>query len=178
MSRVVCLLRGINVGGRNKLAMTHLRALIEGLGASSVSTYIQSGNIVFDFTRGAPAMLEKELSKVIDDSAGFAPSIFILKASSFVDILDANPFAEKCEEPKSLHVMFLRARPAAAKMKLVRDTLITSEEIANGPRAIYFFAPDGIARSKAAETISRMFPEGTMRNWRTCLAIKDMAIAS
>jgi len=64
MTVYVALLRGVNVGGRGKVDMRELKKQFEELGCSDVSTYINSGNVIFRDRRGAP-MLTRELEKVL-----------------------------------------------------------------------------------------------------------------
>ncbi len=62
----VALVRGINLGARNKVAMAALRELVEGLGAEDVATYVQSGNVVFRSRDAAAAVtkaIERELGR-------------------------------------------------------------------------------------------------------------------
>ncbi len=73
MPRWVLLLRGINVGGKNKLPMADLKSLLAELGASDIVTYIQSGNAVFSASGLSPQIFSKKLSKAISDTHGFAP---------------------------------------------------------------------------------------------------------
>src|SRR5690242_8827297 len=77
MNTYIALLRGINVGGNNKLPMRALTSLLEEMEFRNVKTYIQSGNVVFQSERTDIAALEKEISAAIKKSHGFAPQIFI-----------------------------------------------------------------------------------------------------
>ncbi|MCB0093014.1 MAG: DUF1697 domain-containing protein, partial [Caldilineaceae bacterium] len=75
MNTYIALLRGINVGGNNKLPMKELAALLDGLGLQNVKTYIQSGNVVFQSERADVAALSQEISAAIGQSHGFTPAI-------------------------------------------------------------------------------------------------------
>ena len=72
MATHVALLRGINVGGRNKVAMADLREIMASLGHTDVATYIQSGNVVFSTDREDTATVAADIEKAVEDRAGRA----------------------------------------------------------------------------------------------------------
>ena len=107
----VALLRGINVGGKNKLPMADLAAMFREAGCSDVRTYIQSGNVVF---RAGPALagdIPSLISASIMDQFGYRVPVVTRTASEFQEIVQANPFAETGSEANKLHVMFLADLP-------------------------------------------------------------------
>ena len=111
MNTYIALLRGINVGGNNKLPMRELVSLLEGLGLQNVKTYIQSGNIVFQSEQADPAQLSKAITGAIRQGHGFAPYALILDSQALQAAMAANPFPEGEAEPKSLHLFFMDASP-------------------------------------------------------------------
>jgi len=163
---------GVKVGGANKLPMKDLREIAEAAGASSTKTYIQSGNLVFDLSKGTIAAFSKTLRAGVKKAYGFEPSIFSIDLKSYRVVLNKNPFADA--DPSKIHLMFSDQIPSTA-LKAVKERLITTEQLEAAATAIYFFAPDGVARSKAAEQLVRGFSQGTMRNWRSCLKIEESA---
>lgn len=176
MRVLIALLRGINVGGCNKLAMKDLRSIVEALGASDVSTYIQSGNVVFRTTKTASAF-EKKLKPAIEAQAGFAPEVIALDLPSLRTVIENNPFDMSDRDPSRLYITFLKANADKGKLRDVEKRLSSGEQVAAIGAAVYFDAPDGVARSKAAEALGRAYPGGTTRNWRTCLKLEEMAAA-
>ena len=78
--RYVALLRGINLGARNKLAMSDLRALVEAAGGKDVQTYVQSGNVVFA-TGAATGRLERELADAILQAHGLDVPVLVRSAA-------------------------------------------------------------------------------------------------
>ena len=110
----IALLRGINVGGKNRLPMKELAALFVDAGCEDVRTYIQSGNVVF---RTGPAGGE-EISSVISASIlsrfGYRIPVITRTAREFQEIVRANPFLEAGAETDKLHVMFLAELPESA----------------------------------------------------------------
>ncbi len=175
MPAFIVLLRGINVGGRNKLPMKALRDIVEAAGGGDVATYIQSGNVVFSAPKGASAAFEKKISTGIEKTFGFKPDVFVLGQAAFEKVLKNNPFAAECEDASKLHVMFLRQAADRKALRPVEELLANGERIKAVGAALYFDAPEGIGRSKAAEKLVRVSENGTMRNWRTCLKLQEMA---
>ncbi len=178
MNTYIGLLRGINVGGNNKLPMKELVVLLQGLGLQQVKTYIQSGNVVFQSDRTDCAALCREITAAIDKSHGFAPQLFILTIAELQAAIAANPFPEGENEPKSLHLFFLDATPANPDWQKVEALKAPNERFALIGKVFYLHAPDGIGRSQLAEKFNRGWGVGiTARNWRTVSEIAQMAAA-
>ena len=174
--RYVALIRGINVGGRNPVAMTDLRAALEGAGFDSVSTYIQSGNVLFR-TTAAAASLESKIEKLLEARFGIPLLVVVRSHAQIRTLIDSAPdgFGAK---PKTYHsdVIFLK-RPLTSKqaMKVVdlRDGVDRSHP---GPGVIYF------ERLSARRTESRMsrivgkpeYKQMTIRNWATTTKLLEL----
>lgn len=175
MPTLIALLRGINVGGHHKLPMKELARALESLGASQVRTYIQSGNAVFHVAQGTPAALGERLSAEIERRQGFAPAVQVLRAAEFARILQANPFADEVDDPRTLHVAFLAAKPKEPDLAALEAALRPSERYHLSDRAFFLHAPEGIARSKAAAGVERWLGVPmTVRNWRTCRKVAQL----
>jgi len=177
MAILIALLRGVNVGGHNKLPMQALRSITEAQGASDVSTYIQSGNIVFRSSKASAASFPKKLRAAINKGFGFEPDILMIDRDKLGAVIKGNPFAAIGDDPSKLHVVFLTQPADKKRLKEVEALLSDEEQVKAVRSAIYFHAPAGVGRSKAAEKLGRMFSDGTMRNWRTCLKLEEMADA-
>lgn len=165
----VLLLRGINVGGHRKLPMKELSAILEGLGAVDVQTYIQSGNVVLtgDLSNDA-------ISDAIEVAKGFRPLVMLLNAADFQRIAKVNPYPEATSEGKSLHIWFLTA-PAHFDDVTAQALAKDNERFHVTERAVYLHAPDGIGRSKLAEKLERLAGvPTTARNWNTIAKLLEM----
>jgi uncharacterized protein (DUF1697 family) len=174
MTAYVALLRGINVGGNNKLPMIDFRELLEEVGCKDVATYIQSGNAVFKHKKTAADLSEK-ISAAVHANFGFRPSVMVLTASNFADIAAANPFLVDVSEPKHLHVWFLGTEAVDADTDRLDDTATDSEKYLLTDSAFYLHAPDGIGRSKLGAGVERCLGvAATARNWRTVSKIGEM----
>lgn len=176
MNTYIGLLRGINVGGNNKLPMKDLVALLEGLGMQKVKTYIQSGNVVFQCERTDRAALSQAITAAIKGQYGFAPAILLLDADELKAAMAANPFPEGEENHKTLHFFFLDAPPANPKLEALEQLRTENERFQLINKVFYLHAPDGIGRSKLAESVGKGWGVTiTARNWRTVETMLEMA---
>ncbi len=171
MNQYVLLLRGINVGGHNKLPMKDLREILEALGYESVKTYIQSGNVVLS-AKTTPD--ELAITTAIEKEFGFSPRILAIPGEQFEAVAEANPYRDEDLDGKFLHVWYL-AGPAAADMDGIEARKGPNERFTLSEDALYLCAPDGIARSKLANDIEKLLGvEGTGRNLNTVRKLMKM----
>jgi len=178
MNTYIALLRGINVGGNNKLPMKELVTILEGLALQQVKTYIQSGNVVFQCERADKALLSNEISAAIDACYGFSPAILLLAIAELATAMAANPFPEAEDEPKSLHLFFMDQAPQAPDLDALEAIKTENEWFTLIDKVFYLHAPDGIGRSKLAEKIGRGWQVTiTARNWRTVCKVMELAKA-
>ena len=107
MATHIALLRGINVGGRNKVAMADLRDVVAGLGHTGVSTYIQSGNVLFSSDEADTEALSRALEEAIAARLGVKPSVIVLSRDDLARVVRDNPYAGE-PNPKLVHAVFFR----------------------------------------------------------------------
>lgn len=176
MNTYIALLRGVNVGGHNKLPMRELAQTLSALGLRDVRTYIQSGNVVFRSEEVDPAALSRQITAAIEQSRGFAPGAIVLERDSLRAAMAANPFPEAEADHKSLHLFFLDDGPAHPDLEALEAVRAANERFALINRVFYLHAPDGVGRSKLAEKAGRGWGVAiTARNWRTVSAIMALA---
>jgi uncharacterized protein (DUF1697 family) len=183
MNTYIALLRGINVGGRNSLPMKELATLLEGLGLTSVTTYLASGNVIFqsdtidvDRLTGADS-LTGAISAAIGRSHGFTPQLLIRSRQQLKEAIAANPFPEAESQPRTLHLFFLEAPPAEPDLASLQAIKADTERFKLVDAVFYLHAPDGIGRSKLAARAEKLLGvPATARNWRT--VSKVMALAN
>lgn len=178
MSAYVALLRGINVGGHHKVPMADLRALCETLGLTDVSTYIQSGNIVFA-SEATEADLTRELSEAITDRFGFEIPVVVRGAAELTTAAEAAPLAHLDVEEKLLHVAFLTASPSSEAVRAFDLTRYAPDMVVVRGRDAYVAYPNGSGRSKLTlDVIERALGgPATARNWRTVQKLNEMVAA-
>ena len=184
MARYLALLRGINVGGRNKLAMSDLRALAAGLGHEDVATYIQSGNLVFGSDRAtanAAEALANELEREIAAQLSVRPAVVVVSAPELRQIIEANPFPD-APDPRQVHAVFRRREvdeaghaAVAAAVRAARAAGSEDNAVIVG-RTLYLSTPGGFGRSDLAAQLSRSAAQaaGTARNWATVTRLMTM----
>ena len=167
MNVYLALLRGINVGGHNKLAMADFRSLLRELGCAEVSTYIQSGNAVFRHRAPADEIASK-IEAAIDKHFGFRPTVQVLDRDEVATIAAANPFDPSMAEANRIHISFLAQQPAVNAEEMLRQKQAGSERFHLADNALYLLAPDGIARSRLARDAERCLgASATGRNLKT-----------
>lgn len=170
------LLRGINVGGRNKLPMRDLAALFVEVGCEDVRTYIQSGNVVFrappELTDGLPA----QITAAIAASHGFQIPVVMRTASDFDRIFRSNPFLAAGADPAKLHVGFLADTPDSARVAALNPDRSPPDAFAVCGNEIYLHFPAGVARSKLDNAYfdRTLNTVCTIRNWRTVGKLHEM----
>jgi uncharacterized protein (DUF1697 family) len=174
----VGLLRAVNVGGKNLVAMANLRALLEELGFKNVTTLLQSGNVVF----GAPAQdavkLEGRLEAAVLKSLGVTTTFIVRSAPEWKEIVAGNPFADAArDDPGHLVVMPLRAAPARAAVAILVAAISGREQVQVIGRTLYAVYPDGIGRSRLTIALieRKLNTRGTARNWNTVVKLAAAA---
>ena len=177
MTAMICLVRGVNVLGRNQIKMDALRALCVSLKLCNPQTYIQSGNVVFQAKQGDPAKLAARIESAIEKKHGFRPDVVLRTASEMRDVIARNPFANRDGiEPSKLIVTFLATEPKAETRTALLALQPDPEEMHMNAREIYVYFPDGMGRSKFAALLARKLKnKGTARNWNTTMKLLEMA---
>ena len=171
----VALLRGINVGGRNRVAMAALREVVESLGHTDVATYIQSGNVVFTSAETGPATLAATLEEAIGGQLGVRPKVVVLSCRALARVVADNPFPQQ-DNPRLVHVVFWNGPLGPEEVAAVDAARRRSRELGSRDEAqvegstLYLHTPDGFGRSELAAQLTRMGggrTAGTARNWAT-----------
>ncbi len=181
MPSYVALLRGINVGGRNKVAMPDLRQLATGLGLADIATYIQSGNLLFTSPQTDAISLADALEREIDGRLGVRPAVVVVCRDELARAIAGNPFPDETN-PRALHAVFRRDEmPADAVAAVARAVQRAKEkgspdDAAVVGRTLYLRTPDGLGRSELAAQLSRSSAQaaGTARNWATVTKLMSM----
>ena len=173
-SHFVALLRGINVGGRNKVSMPELKSSLASLGLEDVVTYIQSGNVVFRSPTGDRKELAARMERQIAEAFGVSPTVLLRTPSELVKIADGNPFLKaEADHSKQLHVVFLGGRPSADAVAQLDPGRSPPDEFSVRGSEIYLHLPNGSGRSKLTLDYfeRRLGLAATARNWNTLLKL-------
>lgn len=178
MTVYVALLRGINVGGHNKLAMADLRATATACGFGDVQTYIQSGNVVFTARLGAAKVATRFHDAILAES-GVDSRVVLRTAADLGAIVADNPFLARGVDTKLVHVSFMYEE-STPTLDAVDAKIYAPDEVEVLGAHAYLHTPDGMGQSKLAnESMMRKLGiEGTARNWRTVTMLAEMAAAT
>jgi len=173
----VALLRGVNVGGHNKLPMAELRKLLTNLGFADVATYIQSGTAVFSSDMPREEIAE-DIATGIEGSFGFSTDVILRSLSEFQNAIRQNPFEQAAADPKTLHLFFLAAPVSQFNAEGLTRFATNGEEFHLCDQVFYLYTPNGFGRSKIGAKIAGYFDIAlTGRNLRSCLKIQALAEA-
>jgi uncharacterized protein (DUF1697 family) len=173
----VCLLRGVNLGPRRRVDMKALGEVFARLGHQDVTTYVQSGNVVFTGRKARPTTLARAIEKQIAEDLGVDATALVLTAEELADVADANPFLGAGADPTTLHVTFLSDEPDAKGLERVDPAGFAPDEFRVRGREVYLRCPNGYGRSKLNnafwEKTARV--AATTRNWRTVTKLRELA---
>lgn len=169
-ARHVALLRGINLGPTRKVPMAELRGLAEGLGWTGVSTYVNSGNLLFT-AAGPEELLAAALSAALADRFGFAVPVAVRSADELRAAVAATPFPDG--DPKRVCVCFLRQAPDDAARERLLAAARGDERVEVIGRELHLHFPDGQADSVLASRLIALVGQevATTRNLSTGRAL-------
>ncbi len=178
MAVIISMLRGVNVGGHNKIKMEALRALYESMKLRDAQTYVQSGNVIFRTDERDIARLAKRIEDGIERNFGFRPNVILRTAAEMREVVVRNPFAKRRGiEPSKFLVSFLASDPGEEAREKVRQTKCDPEELRIEGRELYIYFPNGIGRSKLSLGVleKTLKTPGTGRNWNSVTKVLEMA---
>ena len=178
MNTFIGLLRGINVGGQNRLPMGNLRELCQAIGLLAEQTYLQSGNIVFQAEEQTLIVIANRIEESIQQSFGFKVTVFVSRVEYFQRILSLNPFLNhKQVNPAKLYVTFLYREPTQAAWRKVIAPKGITDEFSQAEQAIYIFCPNGYGKTKLSNGFfeKKLGVPATTRNWNTVSTLFEMA---
>jgi uncharacterized protein (DUF1697 family) len=172
----VALLRGINVGGKNRLPMPDLVQMFVAAGCADVRDYIQSGNIIFRVSQAKADKLSGVISKRIAEAFGYRIPVVLRTAAELGDIVQNNPFLKAGASEAALFVMFLASLPEAANIAALDPDRSPPDRFLVRGREIYLHLLTGAADSKLTNAWfeSKLATISTGRNWRTVLKLHQM----
>jgi uncharacterized protein (DUF1697 family) len=177
--RQVLLLRGVNLGPRNRVPMVELRAALEEAGFENVNTYLQSGNVVVS-SKVKPEQTARTIERLIQEQFGLEIAVVVRTGAQLARVVARNPLGDVATDPKRYQVSFLEGPlPAASKPKLEQACAESELFVVDG-REIYAWHPAGVARSKlwAALAGRGLGVTATARNWTTVTKLLELVEAA
>jgi uncharacterized protein (DUF1697 family) len=176
MTIFIALLRGINVGGHNKIKMAELKSLLESMGLLKVKTYIQSGNVVFESEQSAD-LLSGRMEDEIKNRFGLTVPVVLRTAEELAGLIENCPFpVEGLGEGESVSVAFLADFPEQEGMELLAGYRTELDDYQLAGKDVYLFFRHSIRDSKlASQGLPKLGVPVTVRNWNTVLKLDAMA---
>lgn len=170
-------MRGINVGGKNRLPMQDLVRMFEEAGYDDVRTYIQSGNVVFTAKGSAADRARTEIPARIRKELGYTVPLVLRSAAELRHAVERHPFRERARDVKHLHVGFLAEEPGAERVASLDPGRSDVDGFEVIGREVYLHVPGGMGRTKLTTDYfdRRLDTVMTVRNWRTVNTLVEMA---
>jgi uncharacterized protein (DUF1697 family) len=176
VARHVVLLRGINIGPRNRIGMPKLREALEEAGFEDVQTYLQSGNVVLA-SSAKPEGVARKCEKVIGERFGLDIPVVVRSRAELARIVKRNPLGKVATDPKRYQVSFLSAKLSAKVVRELEEDAAPEERVVVAGREVYAWHPKTIARSKLWSKLAgkSLGVTATSRNWATVEALLELA---
>lgn len=172
----VGLLRAVNVGGRT-LQMQLLRDLCCSLGLQDVTTYLQSGNVIFRTKERNPRVAAKKIETALESKFGYRAEVIVRTSEDLREVIAKSPFAKRRDiAPNKFHVVFLPEEFSAETKNAIAALQPDQEELRFGGRELYIYFPDGMGQSRFMPRVMRLLKNsGTARNWNTVTKLLGIA---
>jgi uncharacterized protein (DUF1697 family) len=176
MARYVALLRGVNIGPRNRVAMPALREALEQAGFEDVKTYVQSGNVVLS-SRAKAETVRQKVERVIAERFGLEIAVVVRTRAELAAVVKRNPLRKVATEPKRYQVSFLSGKLSAKVVRDLEETAAADERVVVSGREVYAWHPQTVARSKLWAKLAgkNLGVTATARNWATVEALLELA---
>ena len=178
MTTYISILRGINVSGQKLIKMADLQKTYQKLGFGSITTYVQSGNVVFTEKKATPKELAASITKQIAKDFGFQVPVIVFSINTLKQIIASNPFIKDRENDTAfLHVTFLSSPPPKFDEKTIEEKKQSGEAIAFTNMAVYLYCPNGYGKTKLTNSFleTKLQVSATTRNWKTANELARIA---
>ncbi len=177
MPRYVALLRSVNVAGHGRIAMQDLRSSFEALGYTGVTSYIQTGNVLFSTGSKSEGSIAAAIEQRLAEDFGDSPAVLLRTVGDLVRVGAASPYAKAGADPSRHHVTFLATVPSKAALDALALPPSGRDELVVEGKEVYVHTPDGYAETKYTGTFleRRLGVVSTTRNWNTVTKLCDLA---
>ena len=174
----IALLRGVNLGPRNKIGMADLRDLVAALGFADPQTLVNSGNVVFHGAVRPSSAIERQLEAATRERLKLETVVIVRTATEWKRLVAGNPFRDEAvRDPGHLLAVVLKDSVAAARVKALQSAIVGRERVGGHRGHVYAVYPDGVGRSKLTLALieKQLGVPATGRNWNTVLRLKELA---
>lgn len=175
MRRKVAILRGINVGGKRKILMSDLKSLCEKIEFENVTTYIQSGNVIFESEKPNHE-LENILEKAIVEKFGFDVPVIIRTKRELETSIKNNPFFYEGSDIGQLHLTFLKETPSQEQQQELATYNYVPDKFKQTDKEVFVFCEGKYHKSKLSNNFfeKKLKVGATTRNWKTVLKLWEL----
>lgn len=175
MNRKIGILRGINVGGKRKILMADLKSMCKKLGLKNVTTYIQSGNLIFNSDKPNSG-LENDIEKAITKKFGFDVLVIVRTEKELKHSIDNNPFFDKDTEIKQLHLTFLKEKPNKENLEKTLTFNYEPDKFKIDDKVVFIFCAGKYHESKLTNSFfeKQLKVGATTRNWKTVMKLSKL----
>ena len=172
----IAILRGINVSGKNSIKMIDLKNLFESLNFNHITTYIQSGNIVFNSDSEDKKELKKLISLQIEKIFNLKVPVLVLKIDDLREIISQNPFSTD-KETSFIHFTFFDNQPDFDNIQIIESKIAMNEEIVINNNVAYIYCPNGYGKTKLTNNFleNKLKTTATTRNYKTTKELLKIA---
>lgn len=177
MQTYIALLRGINVSGQKLIKMEALRKALEELNFKNISTYIQSGNVLFQTEISDVAALGQQICDLIGKHFGFEVSVIVVTPKDLQQTIADNPFAPENIELPQPYVSFLSERPEQQNIQVLEAMDFQEDRFRIVGKNLYIHYADGAGKTKLTSAVieKKLRLTSTARNWKTVLKLLELA---
>ncbi|MCG8570894.1 MAG: DUF1697 domain-containing protein [Spirochaetes bacterium] len=176
--KYLSLLRGINVSGQKLIKMDDLKKLYLSLKFTDVTTYIQSGNVVFQSSINETEKIKDMIESAIYDQYGFAVSVQIKTARQIKEVVDHYPFKsiDPFAKGNKILVTFFSVLLDDKAVSEIKQYASANERVSYHGQVIYLYCPDGYGKSKLSNNLieKKLKVNTTTRNWKTLLKLDEL----
>jgi len=174
----ICLLRAVNLGSHQKVAMPALRTALTDAGFGDVRTYVQSGNVVLASPTRTAARVGEAVRSTIAERLGVDTPVVVRTPADLAAVAAWNPLPEDAEErPQRVYVTYLPSDPPAEMVTELLAADWSPDRVAVRGREVVAAYADGMhaSRLERSTLMRRVCADGTARNWRTLRALVDLS---
>ena len=181
MKRYAALLRAVNLGSRQRVAMAELRDVLTGIGHGDVSTYLQSGNALFTAEEDDPDKLAARIETAVAGRFGAPIRCLVRDHEELRRVVAGNPLADVATEPARYLVTFLSEPPDPARLAAIDPEPYLPDRFVAGERELYTWYPNGVGTSKLTNSFYEKrlaVAVATARNWNTVTKLVALTAAA
>ena len=157
--------------------MADLREVFGTLEAEDVTTYVQSGNVVFRSPVGDRAKLIEAIEAGVAQKVGSQVTILLCEKAELAKVIAQNPFTGSGRDPQKLHITFLSEKPSRARVSALDPKHAEPDEFQVVGKRVYLHCPNGYGKTKLGNAYleKQLGVAGTTRSWKTVTKLAELA---